>query len=261
MNLDGVVNIIKLWPDSLYTLALTGLGALLGILIGLNAHERRERINREMQMRRDVYFQAAEAVANAVAHIGKFGDVYCSTEKHQELIKDYSARTAKVLVIGEIKLIHSLEAFHEKYEKAAWKLYPLRHDLMARKTHIDFLYRKRTDWQNIRDELLKRPSQAPSADIRIIEQFQNDIFKEIKKLESEFQENVLSVNKQIIEIIQELVPTEIELVLATRAELGFNLDEKAYRDLITDSSDRVFKNVQTGFQEMTTKLPVASEAK
>jgi hypothetical protein len=254
MNLDNFVKLTQLLPDSIYTLSLTGLGALWGILIGLNAHERRERINREMQIRRDVYFLAAEAVANAVVHIGKFADVNCSTEQHQALVKNYSAHTSKVHVIGEIKIIQNLAAFNEKYVEALWKLYPLRSELIARKSHIDFLYRKRTDWQNVHDELLKQPSQAPSADIQIIEQFQNDIFKEIIKLEAQLQAKILIVSKKIIEITQELIPTQIELVLAARDELGFELNEKAYRDLITDSSARVFKNVQTAFQEMAQKV-------
>jgi hypothetical protein len=45
MILDQFVKLTEILPDTIYTLALTGLGALWGILITLRAHERRERVS------------------------------------------------------------------------------------------------------------------------------------------------------------------------------------------------------------------------
>ncbi len=137
MILDSISNAITLLPESVYTLALTGLGALVGINIGLKAHEKRERVSREMQMRRDVYLTAAEAVAKADEFVGRFSDSNWSNEHHQELIKDYAAHTAKIHVVGEIKTIKSLVAFNAKFVEIVWALNPLRNDLMQAKSKVD----------------------------------------------------------------------------------------------------------------------------
>ena len=73
-------------PEVVYTIIAAIVAACIahiGIRHSLRAHAERERVQREIDMRREVFFSAAEAVSQADTFIRRFGDSTLSDAEHR----------------------------------------------------------------------------------------------------------------------------------------------------------------------------------
>jgi hypothetical protein len=80
---------------------VTGAFALGGVLLTLFMNYLERSRDRRMTLRKDVYLQAAEAMAGFQEYLASFADPNIPQEKHKEMLKGVAASINKIHVAGE----------------------------------------------------------------------------------------------------------------------------------------------------------------
>lgn len=124
--------------------------ALVGIVITHRGNERRfaaqlaydreqKRIEREMELRREVYLATADAIVAGLGLIGRYADISIPRE---ELAKDFSEKRSalsKVHLVGREATVTALLAFTQEFGLSVLRLSLLRNPLVQMQTRLKLL--------------------------------------------------------------------------------------------------------------------------
>src|SRR5690349_19751045 len=102
--LQSASSFFEVLPLSVWTVLLTGVGALYALW----KHDQRDKINREMQMRREIYLDCASAVAGASSHIAAYYKAEMPDAELNSFVKDFGARILKAQLIANVETIKKL---------------------------------------------------------------------------------------------------------------------------------------------------------
>jgi hypothetical protein len=213
-------------PNGAYTV-LTALIALLGVVYSLRKHSERERENREIQMRREVYLAAAEAIAQADEYVRQFGNTQLSDAEHRSLIKDYAARTAKIHLVGDLRTITCLIEFNRKFFEITAVLALERGLIMKMKSEVETHGMRIREFQDASKARLNN-NQMPPADFQQAIETLRVMDETFRKAVRDLEKQSLAVFRQSFELANQLGKIEIEGVTAMRSDLKFDIDSESY---------------------------------
>ncbi len=257
--LNAIVQQLDAIPASFWGVVIGSFFSILGVALTNRASEKRlnaqlahERAsstkNREMELRKEVFLSAAEAVAAGMTSISRFVDLEIPNAQVTELYVEKSPAISKVHVIAGTETVLSLARFTSRLEALYLELFTKRYELMSEKNAVAILDSHISQFGKERDQILeqlKRYNVEGSIDQRRWSVLQKDFEFEQKRID-EFigRRNALiaELTPRHLEFMREcLVHTAklgemvVPTLIAVRQELELPLDEAAYRAVMVDS--------------------------
>jgi len=240
--------------------AVTLLGALLAAIVALLsvlvthrgnekrlaiqlAHDREQkRIEREMELRRDVYLQTAEAIVAGINLIGRYADLGIPKE---ELGKEYFEKRgaiAKVHLIGREATVKALLTFNQELGSAVMRIALLRNPLVQMQARLKLLGDQIQVFGKERDRMVELMRQLSFDGNREEHRwtFVNNTFEferkrvddciaEQRAIEAKLKKEWAAFATECFETVKHLSLLVPEAVRAVRDELEMPMDYAAYK--------------------------------
>jgi hypothetical protein len=253
-----VVQALNDVPSGLYTIAAGAVAALIayfGVRHSLREHRERERIDRETDMRREVFFAAAEAVSRAETFVRQYGNFNLTDGEHRKLIDDLAARTAKIHIVGRLATIERIVAFSEKLNEIITKLSVQRQKMMELKSMFDGLNKRVFE---IDAEIFARSvARADRASVQELEEANKRLLEQRHEMAKSLRLQSLELFDKSFQLASELEPLESSAVIAARKDLGFDTDTEAfdstaYNQLLSQATIRqqtIWRHLIAGLKE------------
>jgi hypothetical protein len=210
----------------------------------LDATAQREKIEREMALRRDVYLPAIEAITRAQAMLGRLTDINVDqVELGAQLTTDL-ATISKVHLIASDATIRALMVYTKTLMPAFMELIALRTALLIRKhsiglaqTYMDASMAEHRRLIQLMKELNIAGNSDRDAMDRLKRQAQHELefFNTQAKKQAEMAEqqnvDVFALIRRLSELMGPISATIPDALVSARRELDLPLDEAAFRQM------------------------------
>lgn len=257
--LSDLVCLIKIIPASFWGVIVGSFFSIGGVALTNRAidrrlqaqfeHERlRKKKDREMELRKEVYLAAAEAISAGLNAVGRFANLDLPND---QVTNDYTERSpaiAKVHVIAKTETVEALVRFTNALGVLFLKQFSRRIELMIEKNSITILDNQIVDFGKERDrflEMIKQHNIEGVVDGRRWNVLQENFEFEQKrirdgtasraKLLEALQPKQFAFARECVSNAAELGQLLIPILVAIRAELELEFDEEAYRQMISVS--------------------------
>lgn len=221
----------------------TGAFALGGVLIGLFFSSLERARERRMALRRDVYLQASEAMANYQHYLGKFAHAKLANEEHRAFLDN---------ALPAFKRIHVVASFHtiKKYDSAflfmietSYELGSLRYErdlidskLRSLDSEIDALKSQKIARKSRKGLANRFPDEAggPNGQLSL-----NSLLEGRAELADDWRRSHRTLQEAASRADLEFRKYLAQALLASRREMGLKLPEGKYMEMISDGSLRI----------------------
>lgn len=249
----------------------------------LQADRRAKKLDREMNMKREIYLTATEAIHEAMSAIGKMANLDIPIGSLLNSYSEKSSAISKSHIVASNSTIEALTNLTQEIATSFLRLAPLRIQLDALKIEKD-------SWQEIMTESgsktgmwvdkMQQHNLNAIADQHIFEilheRYETEsgrnkaAIKQFEKLNSELGLQQLQVTEESMREVLRTQHLLANTLFAVRSELGMPLDKDWYRNLVGKSIaaqqaalDDFLKNLSATIQSFTTAepTPVSEEAK
>jgi hypothetical protein len=241
---------------------------LAGITLTNRNTAKNLRIQREMDLRKEVYLAAAEAIAAGLLALGRIADL----NKQREATEDFNKvapAIAKVYVIGRIETIDAIVAVQAELTSGFLRLMRytmpviiLKNRVAALSGRIDsFLAVQKELLEQIGDESVKGVPDRPKWD-ELQRQFKfetdrlNAAISEKAGVELEFAEAQLSLSRSAIDESEKVNRVLPAAVAAIRKELEMHLDPVAFDAILQrnfQKQKQIFEQMVLDVQDLISK--------
>lgn len=242
---------------------VTGGFALGGVLLTLFMNYLERSRDRRMTLRKDVYLQAAEAMAGFQEYLASFADPNIPQEKHKEMLKGVAAAINKIHVAGEIETIRRFEAAGQFFSDRIFKMSRTRFQLGMKDRKIgevkDYMDRVEESLRGLRTMMQGLQREEPTeenvrqwhATMAVYQQGEgrlNEIVEDHSRLLDERQAIHLRLLNEALESATQFREYLAQANLALRRELKLNLPEKEYVGLMDRGSQHLHRSFSTLMQ-------------
>jgi hypothetical protein len=174
-------------PAGIESGIVTGVIALFGVLVGLEAHSERERENRETEMRRQVYFDLAASVVERTNLLLQYANPALTDAELFDVVKRFLERGAKFHLVANMKAIRGLNELEIKYLEATQALGIMRIRLMNLKASQEAVNRQMKDFGERIRSLWKPDLHGENPAIAALGPFLTDLLAREKQLGREWE--------------------------------------------------------------------------
>jgi hypothetical protein len=235
--------------EAIFALIGASIGALtaLGAVWLQNRHDAAQRDReRQMLLRRDVYFEAAEALAGFPQYLVGFANAEVPIKDLAPLLNSKPGWQNKVRVVAELSTISALSDADAVFIDTAFKVMPIRLQIDDIKRRVDALVESRSQLakyqQSIHTTLQGQVAQFPSPQALVAAgQLRHDI-DHLQQTMDEMQKDEAELRTVCVNLIKELLVTAVERIaehrllvakatLALRREMELPVDQEAYMEL------------------------------
>jgi|GEM_PF-4762561 len=212
----------------------------------LAADKEQRRVEREMSLKRDIYLVGAEALGKMQSYLLSFANPFEDINERIKIISGLNEALNKVAVIASLDMLLILEAIHEHYSKRALELGQKVQRFLELdrevKTNFSSVERIREDTNEMRERFRVYGGQGADGNLpsriedstQMIDALQRNIRDRLRdqgKLQAE-----LTLETAEASIVFESLAADLNYLV--RVELGFDIDEAGYKQLIRDSGER-----------------------
>lgn len=213
--------------------------------------------DREMSLRRDVYFEAASEMANAARYIAKFGDLNLPLAAHEAIVQNYGAALSKVHLVAGMETLTKVVEASNVFARIILELNQLRFSLLIDQKKIEFLQKSVENDIAQQQNLVTRIGQLQAAnpnhpDISSLATTFRELESEMEQTRqqhSELNDRAMAgqfdlssvVFKRTLSFAEKL----IEASIALRKELDFDLkgDEENYKKIVRQAQEQAVKQM------------------
>jgi hypothetical protein len=252
LNLSEAFNKIAKGPE-VYLLFLTGAGALFG----LKHHRDREREFKELEMRRDIYRDAMDAIANGATFLARAGHTNITHEEWTKIVADNAARFNRVDLVASQPTVDAFYAFQREFSRAEIYMFDKRMIIMHLKENLDRFEKFRGEIlaEMQRVMLIKDPADRQKENDRL-GKLSRQVASDIKCISTELRQNQLNTMQAALDMLKNLGNVQAKCMLLARHEMGFQIDSDEYakrcvtfnRDIHTAGTEML-----KGYQEQLEK--------
>lgn len=277
-----LLNLIGQLPAAFWSAIVAALLTLAGVAISNRAqrqqvllrleHERvLSRQQREMQLRKEVYLAAAEAVAEGLNLIPRLADLNVPSEKLGEKYAEKSAAISKFHVVASEGTTKALAQLTSELSATYFRLLVKRFPLVMEKQQLAFLEQQLDEFGRERDRmvmLMKEGNLDGSLDSRRMAVLERNFEFEQKRVDETLQrqkslhkvhyQNQLDYLLECLRATRGISILVVPLVASVRRELELPFDETAYSQMLNELSCRQ-EEVMQRFVEDARKLAVADD--
>ena len=257
-----ILTLVEKIPASFWGVVIGSLLSLGGVVASNRANDRRLRQQlahdrelktreRELTLRKDIYLDAAEAIATGINSIGNFANLDIPSDKLTAAYIVKSPSIAKVHIIAEKDTTRTVATLVGELGAAYLRLFGKRLPLLAQKQQIEFLKDQMDSFGRERDrilELMKQHNLSGEGDPRkweILEKNFNfeqqridDVIKEHDSLSSVMASRQIDLMRECINETTERSRLVPPVLTAVRAELELPFDETNYVAVIEENIRR-----------------------
>lgn len=152
--MSSLVDLIATVPEAVWG-AFVGGSSAIAVVIAQLWHDRSvRRKEREFAARRDIYLQAAEAIAAAQGVLFNFGRLDLSQQELTSALQGYPGWLNKVHVVGSQATIEAFRNMADYFVTAAFDLVKLRFDLERLDANVKSLEERREQLSRFQSYLL-----------------------------------------------------------------------------------------------------------
>ena len=250
------VQLLKLIPPTLWGIFFGSLISIVTVLITNSASDKRMKAQfeneretktreREMTLRKEVYLNAAEAVAAGMNAISRFANLDLPND---QITNDYvikSPAISKVHVIGNAEVVQAIVTFTSELGVTFLALFAKRYELMIEKNQITILDQQIVQLGKSRDSILEMIKQYNIEGIdnqrrwKVLQdnfEFEQNRVQEYsdnrKALFDKLYPKQLDLMRECVKHTTTLSKTLIPVLLTVRDELELPLDEASYRQVM-----------------------------
>ncbi|HTG32993.1 MAG TPA: hypothetical protein VLB76_08680 [Thermoanaerobaculia bacterium] len=244
---------------------IPALIALSGVAITLLYNFMVQSRDRRIALRKEVYLQAAEAMAGFQEYLANFADANIPQDKHKEMLKGAAAAVNKIHVAGEIETIRRFEAAGQFFAEQLQKLQRSRFQLilhdMKMSNLTDYIERVEKALSGLQTMMQGLQREEPTEEnVRqwhgTMELYQrgegrlNELIDERSRLIDERLRLQLALVNGALSASTEFRVYLAQANLALRNELKLSLSESEYMGII----DRGLQRLRRSFEEFTRGL-------
>jgi uncharacterized protein YneF (UPF0154 family) len=268
--------VLRLIPTGVW-LAIVGLlSAILGAVIGqwgvsrqLRHDSDQRRLDREMSIRREVYLAAVEGVAQLQEYLGSFAKTDMAVDEHEALSRGAFGKINKVYLVAQLETISTVLGIYDAFSSAAVGLGEKKLEIMllaerAKRSAADS--ERATQHTQQVGVAVGAAGQSGRGDLL------EPLIAELKTAETESQALLSLVsaandrlNEAKIRLIAEVSNEAQEFgkaselaLLSVRRELGFQIDEEAFRRMMSESGQRTQQEIAKWVQKLEALAEQAS---
>jgi hypothetical protein len=254
------IAILERIPPALYGVMIGSLLTVIGVTLTNISNTKRLRIQhehernlenkaRDLNLRRDVYMQAMEAISAGLVAVSRFSELNASSDELMHSYTDLSPKIGKVTIVGKNETIKAVATFNLELTGAFLRLTATREKIKAVVQRIEFLDKEIQATQQQLDNL------ADSTE--------EDIEKNMKKTKDQIQKEYNATNKRLenlkaeydsfenqfmsmqIDLVQEctsevakLDELLVPMIGLMRSELELPFNEKYYAKILKDGHEK-----------------------
>jgi hypothetical protein len=254
------IAILESIPPALYGVMIGSLLTVIGVTLTNISNTKRLRIQhehernlenkaRDLNLRRDVYMQAMEAISAGLVAVSRFSELNASSDELMHSYTDLSPKIGKVTIVGKNETIKAVATFNLELTGAFLRLTATREKIKAVVQRIEFLDKEIQATQQQLDNL------ADSTE--------EDIEKNMKKTKDQIQKEYNATNKRLenlkaeydsfenqfmsmqIDLVQEctsevakLDELLVPMIGLMRSELELPFNEKYYAKILKDGHEK-----------------------
>lgn len=255
MSMDWMMWIESI-PPTFWGILIGSLFTVIGVVLTNSSNTKRLRLQhdherqlesreRDLNLRREVYLGAMEALSAGMVVIGRFSDLEHKTQNLMQVYLDKSPSIARVNLIGEIETIEAVIRFTQELTATFLRLasrreqiYALQKNAATIEERIDSSSKELDHLHTSLHELeLQHPQDLGQIDKhhRMIEDLQKNI-NELRNQADEIWNMVIPAQMNLVQIcVSEQANLEhllIPIFRTMRAELGLGFDEVFYTKII-----------------------------
>lgn len=247
--ISSSVTIIGLLLSSIMTLVtiyLTNRGHEKRLLLQINTDNEKRKLDREMQIRKEIYIDLAEAINNNITDFVRIS----ASQKHESNKNDYSSTFAKVHVIGSASLIFAVQELTIALDTATLEkqiiVRPIRQkeqeleNLLSTRSKINTTIEEMHDFLRAQYLNGNMKDSFPTVEKYInFEQTRfNSITQTIKELQKSIQTEQLNALDRIMEMHKDILLKTMPIVEVARKELELDIDMETYKNNFIMQTDK-----------------------
>jgi len=270
MNLNSIIENI---PPAFYGVIIGALLTIIGVLLTNSSNTKRLRIQhefereirnkeRDLNLRRDVYMDAMEALSAGITAVSRFSDLHETPESLMQSYSDLSPKVSRVMIIGENETIKELANFSIELNGAFLRLSAKREKFNAIHQQSQVLESRLESAQKELERstaLLIKPMET--ANPEIVSQKSQEKCDTIEKQITALKAKEEEVGNQLIQMIKDLVQTSmsevaelnhrlVPLISLVRSELGLPFDEDYYAQIMEQGHQKLGEYLEDFFQHL-----------
>lgn len=263
-----LVPLIESVPPTVVGFVIGAVITVVGVVLTNAANTKRLRIqhehdremrsrDRDLNLRRDIYLAAIEAITTGVVVISRFGDLNVSGPELMLAYTDRSPALGKVSIVGTGETIKAVARFSQEITGAFLRLTSMRE-------RVEALYRRSQDLETEIQQLVEEqdrrsalmdeldPEEPRDAEhLRTLRQKRmvgaerlDALRAEESALGDQLFRGVMDLTQTSVEEVASLDSLVVPVITAMRSELGLPFDEERYARIVAESHRKQHEYLQ-----------------
>jgi hypothetical protein len=270
--------LIKSVPATFWGIVVGSFFTVIGVVLTNVANTQRLRLQhqhewtleskeRDLALRRDTYLEAMEAIASAVAAIGRFGNLNIASDDLMMVYTDKSPAIGKVSIVGKEETIQAVADFSRELTGAFLRL-------SSKREKLNWLMQRSASLDEKIEQVLREQEriQAQLNACRVSEQRDESTENALQKNLKLHEQRIEALRADEMELMQLTFPGQMDLVRETvsevatldrmlvpvisliRAELELPFDADFYARIIEDGARRQMEYLDDYIREVSSAV-------
>lgn len=212
----------------LYGGMVGGAFAFVGVLYGMEEHSTRERLNRQTEMRRLVYFDMAASVVEKCNLLAQFANPTLTDADIKKFSAAYVAHSAKFHLVAKLEAIKGLNEMDRRFMTAFMGMTMKRNELLTLKARLDAINRQFEDFMERIKATWSPESHGKNPAMAELSPFMNGLMERQNEVSGQMRNLSMLMQLEARAFLKTINPALSQAVLTARGELGFEMDAEAY---------------------------------
>jgi|GEM_PF-4777231 len=264
-------------PSIIFSGAIGACIALFGTYLQNRANRKRQqellendrelkRLDRELNLKREIFLQAANTVSAMNTYLRSFFDLNMNVQQQTELLLKDSGSLQKVALVANNETLEAIDNLYYCFAMSNAKLNVERLKFISIQSDIEILESELESAHQMQDFIITTYKNTPNIPqnqeviVRLSRDFDN-LTAEIEKLNDEIKKRKIKLLEyqrdlfpMIASIMDEFTSATAEATLLIRKELNLPIDEELYRRKVKEFNQKVISQGQEFMDDFYTEV-------
>jgi hypothetical protein len=222
---------------------------------------------RDLNMRRQVYMDAMEAISAGITAISRFSDLHESPDSLMQSYSSLSSKESRVMIVGTNETIQALASFNvelngaflrlsserEKFDAIRKRNQQLEDELDHIDQRMDEVYSLRSENSEIVESVID--GKSIPADYHILKEKQTRLQEEYEVLSDQLVPLIQNLVSNSIAEVGRLNQLLVPIVACMRAELELPFDEAFYTSVLSKGHEKLNNHLASFFENFDSGQP------
>ena len=279
----GFLTLLESIPPTFLGIILGSLLTIIGVILTNSSNTRRLRLqheherslenkSRDLNLRRDVYMEAMEAIATGLVAVSRFGDLNISADTLMHSYTDLSPKIGKVTIVGNNDTIKALATFNLELTGAFLRLSAKREKFNTLFHHSQAIEKELEQARQEQKHMagLLKEAQAVQAGLTPDDRLQEEsdaAARQVEELQAEYEDTWKQIFPIQIQLVKDsttevavLDQLLVPLIGLMRAELELPFNEAYYAEILKSGHEKQREYLDAFFRDFDGKDSAEEEA-